>query len=130
MCACSKEVYHLWAQPRFGIFYQHLIIAEALWSQPVFKAAKHKVVAQIEIRSVEGCQTTPSWNAPTVLECEQLYADAPCNGGTLHRVEVEIKLRPTVSRPVRVGVSHPSGTLDQFFFVLEIFFRQLPFVIL
>jgi hypothetical protein len=36
-----------------------------------------------------------------------------------------IKLRPTVSRPVCFGVRHPSGTRDQFFFLLEIFFRQL-----
>jgi hypothetical protein len=40
-------------------------------------------------------------------------------------VEVEVKLRPTVNRPVRLGVKHPSGTRDQFFFLLEIFFRQL-----
>jgi hypothetical protein len=40
-------------------------------------------------------------------------------------VEAEVKLRPTVSRPVRPGVRHPSGTRDQLFFLLEIFFRQL-----
>jgi hypothetical protein len=40
-------------------------------------------------------------------------------------VKVEVKLRPTVSRPVRLGVRHPSGTRDKFFFLLEIFFRQL-----
>jgi hypothetical protein len=40
-------------------------------------------------------------------------------------VEVEVKLRPTVSQPVRLGVRHPSGIRDQFFFLLEIFFRQL-----
>jgi hypothetical protein len=40
-------------------------------------------------------------------------------------VEVEVTLRPTVSRPVRLGVRPPSGTRDQFFFLLEIFFRQL-----
>jgi hypothetical protein len=34
-------------------------------------------------------------------------------------------LLPTVSRPVRLGVRHPSGTGDQFLFLLEIFFRQL-----
>jgi hypothetical protein len=39
--------------------------------------------------------------------------------------EVEVKLRPTVSRPVRLGVRHPSGTRDQFFFLPEIFFRHL-----
>jgi hypothetical protein len=42
-------------------------------------------------------------------------------------VEVEVKLRPTVSRPISLGVRHPSGTRDQFFFFLEIFFRQLRF---
>jgi hypothetical protein len=40
-------------------------------------------------------------------------------------VEVEVNLRPTVSRPVCPGVRRPSGTRDQFFFLLEISFRQL-----
>jgi hypothetical protein len=40
-------------------------------------------------------------------------------------LEVEVNLRPTVSRPVCLGVGHPSGTSDQFFFRLEILFRQL-----
>jgi hypothetical protein len=39
--------------------------------------------------------------------------------------QVEVKLRPTVSRLVPLGVRHPSGTRDQFFFLLKIFFRQL-----
>jgi hypothetical protein len=40
-------------------------------------------------------------------------------------VEVEVNLRPTVSRSVRFGVRRPSGTRDQFFFPVEISFRQL-----
>jgi hypothetical protein len=40
-------------------------------------------------------------------------------------VEFEVKLLLAVSWPVRLGVWHPSGTHDQFFFLLEIFFRQL-----
>jgi hypothetical protein len=40
-------------------------------------------------------------------------------------VEVEINLRPTVSRPVCLGFRHPSRTRDQFFFLLEISFRPL-----
>jgi hypothetical protein len=42
-----------------------------------------------------------------------------------YEVEVEVKLRPTVSRPVRLGVRHPSGTRDQFYFLLSIFFTLL-----
>jgi hypothetical protein len=40
-------------------------------------------------------------------------------------IEAEVKSRPTVSRPVRRGVRHLSGTHDQFFFLLQIVFRQL-----
>jgi hypothetical protein len=38
---------------------------------------------------------------------------------------VEVNLRLTVSRPVCLGVRRPVGTRDQFFFLLEISFRQL-----
>jgi hypothetical protein len=47
------------------------------------------------------------------------------NTRTVILVEVEVNLRPTVSRPVCLGVRHPSGTRDQFFFLLGISFRQL-----
>jgi hypothetical protein len=36
--------------------------------------------------------------------------------------KVKVTLRSTISRPVRLGVRSPSGTHDQFFFLLEIFF--------
>jgi hypothetical protein len=39
-------------------------------------------------------------------------------------IEVEVNLRPTVSRLVCPGVRRPSGTHDQFFFLLEISFRH------
>jgi hypothetical protein len=39
--------------------------------------------------------------------------------------KVRVKLRPTVNRPVRLGVRHPSETSDQIVLLLEIFFRQL-----
>jgi hypothetical protein len=44
-----------------------------------------------------------------------------------HAVKLKLKLnlRPAVSRPVCLGVRRPSGTRDQFFFLLEISFRKL-----
>jgi hypothetical protein len=38
------------------------------------------------------------------------------------QVKVKVTLRPTISRPVCLGVRRPSGTRDQFFYLLEIFF--------
>jgi hypothetical protein len=35
--------------------------------------------------------------------------------------KVKVALRPTVSRPVRLGVRRPSGTRDQFFVLLQFF---------
>jgi hypothetical protein len=43
----------------------------------------------------------------------------------MKKPEPEVNLRPTVSRSVCLGVRRPSGTCDQFFFLLEILFRQL-----
>jgi hypothetical protein len=52
----------------------------------------------------------------------QVYMQAErSNDSNSVEVEVEVNLRPTVGRLVR----HPSGTRDQFFFLLEIYFRQL-----
>jgi hypothetical protein len=45
-------------------------------------------------------------------------------------VEVEVNLRPTVSRPVCLGVERPSGTRDQFFFLLDFPSDSGGFVIL
>jgi hypothetical protein len=44
---------------------------------------------------------------------------------SVSEVEVEVNFWPTVSRPVCPGVRCPSETCDQFFFLLEISFRQL-----
>jgi hypothetical protein len=40
-------------------------------------------------------------------------------------LEIEVNLRPTVCWPVYRGVGRPSGTCDQFFFLLEISISQL-----
>jgi hypothetical protein len=44
---------------------------------------------------------------------------------TFPQYEVKVTLRSTVSHPVRLGVRHTSRTRNQFFFLLEILFRQL-----
>jgi hypothetical protein len=49
----------------------------------------------------------------------------PTVSGGCGSVEVEVNLRPTVSRPVCLGARRPSGTCDQCFLLLEISFRQL-----
>jgi hypothetical protein len=48
----------------------------------------------------------------------------------IFKVKIKVILRPRVSRPVRLGVRHPSGTRDQFFFFLEICLDSFGFVIL
>jgi hypothetical protein len=57
------------------------------------------------------------WTVLSLVMCRYIH--------THTHIEVEVNLRPTVSRSVCLGVRHPSGTRDQFFFLLEIYFRQL-----
>jgi hypothetical protein len=61
-------------------------------------------------------------------QLNKIETEEQCGCGNLQTCSlafVEVKLRSTVSRPVRLGVRHPSRTSDQFFFLLEIFFREL-----
>jgi hypothetical protein len=63
-----------------------------------------------------------------LTELRWRYCNPPPHWKTLKfwaEIKVEVKLRPIVCRPVQLGVKHASGTRDQFFFLLEIFFRQL-----
>jgi hypothetical protein len=43
----------------------------------------------------------------------------------IDKTKVEVTLRPSVCRPVSLRVRPPSGTREQFFFLFDIFFRQL-----
>jgi hypothetical protein len=60
---------------------------EGLWSQTVLQ--EHKRGGSHLVRD-QGCkkhgQTTPNLNALAMLECEQMYADVHCHGGSLHYV--------------------------------------------
>jgi hypothetical protein len=51
------------------------------------------------------------------------YSNPPPHG--VLPFEVEVNLQPTVSQPVYLGIRRPSGTRDQFFFLIEISFRHL-----
>jgi hypothetical protein len=64
------------------------------------------------------CVSSPSTQSPTSPDLVVLMHIEH------HEVEVEVNLLPTVSRPVCLGVRRPFGTRDQFFFLLEISFRQ------
>jgi hypothetical protein len=87
-------------------------------------------------RSVSQYVLVPSllWNLrPDIIFCLKV-AVASVGRLLLQEVtfalEVEVKLRPTVSRPVCLGVRHPSGTRDQFFFSLKFSLDSCMFVIL
>jgi hypothetical protein len=75
--ALVKEICRLWTQPCFDTFHQLLIIAEALWLQTGGSCSERAHGCK------EGVQT-PSSNAPTVLEWNQLYWDMHCYGWVLH----------------------------------------------
>jgi hypothetical protein len=65
----------------------------------------------------------------TVL-CIGVFLEWSTDTIRLVEVEAEVNLRPTVSRPVSLGVRRPSGTRDQFYFRVENFFKELRFIIL
>jgi hypothetical protein len=63
-----------------------------------------------------------------LMDTDSLFAGSEVLTAVVYMVissEVEVNLRPIVSRPVCLDVRRPSGTFDQFFFLLEISFRQL-----
>jgi hypothetical protein len=65
------------------------------------------------------------WN----LLCYLWAAPSLMRGRVFLLAKVKIILRPTVSRPVRPGVRHPSGTRDQFLlFFLWLFLDSFGFV--
>jgi hypothetical protein len=51
-CACAKEACGLYAQPRFHIFHQLLIVVEAIWSQLGLQVYEQVEEVRNEIRAV------------------------------------------------------------------------------
>jgi hypothetical protein len=51
--ACVKEVWSMWAQSRFDIFHQLLIIAKVLWPQADRQVGKQVAATWSEIRAVK-----------------------------------------------------------------------------
>jgi hypothetical protein len=64
-------------------------------------------------------------NCRTSVFVAPIFSTLPQLCSNVSYVEVEVTIRSTVSRPVRLGVRPLSGTSDQFFFLLDIFFRHL-----
>jgi hypothetical protein len=60
-----------------------------------------------------------------VLDCLPSSSNTTRLSNVEVEIEIEINLRPTASQPVCLRVGHPSETRGQFFFLLEISFRQL-----
>jgi hypothetical protein len=56
--ACVKAVCRLWLRPRSDTLHQLLIIAEALWSQPVLQVGKQVVVVRSEM--LQQCSSASS----------------------------------------------------------------------
>jgi hypothetical protein len=71
------------------------------------------------------CSLLPSTRSQVTAYSSVCCLKTQLNCQLSRKLEVEVKLRPTVSRPVRLDVRHSSGTSGQFFFLLEIVFRQL-----
>jgi hypothetical protein len=94
--------------------------------------------SHITTNSPSWCQA-PIWDPRPIFlspwnffgQLRVLFRSALSSGRPLWRedIKVEVTLRPTVSWPVRLGVRHPSGTRDQFFFLLEFFLNSCGFVI-
>jgi hypothetical protein len=98
--------------------YKEQIIINCRCERPSFRPthARHKKHEQ-RTNSSFGYDMNPDH----IMQAPAIYSY--CVPDT--EVEFEVNLRPTVSRPVCLGVRRPSGIRDQFFFLLEIFFRQL-----
>jgi hypothetical protein len=88
-----------------------------------FQSLQRAVDSQSDYSSAERIQqvTDYIWILPIHIG---IRASVACKHQTV-AIEIEVVLRPTVSRLVRLGVRHPSGTRDQFVFLIYILFRQV-----
>jgi hypothetical protein len=83
-------------------------------------------LSPLQLAVGSGGETVRALSATSLYQSahRSLAAVTLCLENRRFGTEVEVTLRPTGSRPVSLGVKPPPGTRDQFFFFLEIFFRQ------
>jgi hypothetical protein len=94
---------------------------QSLWSPSPAELRPYSTVSY-EIRTIWRARSSylypPGTGWPSYTSKHWVPFSSP-----LTALKIKVTLRPTVSRPVRLGVRRPSGTRDQFLFLLEIFFR-------
>jgi hypothetical protein len=91
-----------------------------LWELPVGRNALTSDAVISEDRSrVWDCASQEPCTSRNGIYPDHILINNAC------QVKVKVILRPTISRLVRLGVRRPSGTRDQFFFLLEFFLQTV-----
>jgi hypothetical protein len=98
-----------------------------IWNQYQISAVVFIFTSGVDVLSHQhNVFELPLWKLWWVIVGKCTNPVKPLNSVSYYyEVQVEVKLWPTVSWTVRIGVRHASGTHNKFVFLLEIFFRQL-----
>jgi hypothetical protein len=118
-CGTENREWLCWRRPVATVNYRPVLLSDG---RPTTTYPQASEVTEIWLLAIDVCLTLRDWstNRPS-----QRTSRKKLKNEVDVEVEVEVILRPTVSRSISLGVRHPSGTCYQFFFLLEIFFRQL-----